>query len=159
MYVEYLRSVHHLSIMEHVDDFRLTEQQRDIGEQVQLLLNTLSDLGLAVNADKSCLTPADTVTYLGFDIHCAVAGKPPYITVPRAKVSKLKQDICRALKRPCISTRLVTRFAGRCIHGVCNYVTISMLAAVFPCKLKLRIVYKLLNSRRSWEDSLAWSEG
>lgn len=148
--IEYLRSVHHLSIMAYVDDFLLAGSQRDIGDQVQLLLSTLSDLGLSVNRDKSCLSPANTVTYLGFDVHCAVAGKAPFITVPRAKVSKLKQDICRALKRPDISARLLARFAGRCI---------SMLAAVFPCKLKLRNVYRLLNSRRSWEDSLEWSEG
>ena len=34
-----------------------------------------------------------------------------------------------------------------------------MLAAVFPCKLKLRNVYRLINSRRSWEDALEWSAG
>ncbi|XP_043208488.1 uncharacterized protein LOC122374047 [Amphibalanus amphitrite] len=33
-----------------------------------------------------------------------------------------------------------------------------MLAAVFPCKLKLRNVYRLLNSRRSWEDLLLWTD-
>ena len=147
--IEHLRGVHQMSVMAFVDDFLLTGSQCAIENQIQLLLNTLSDLGLAVNHEKSCLTPADTVTYLGFDIHCASREKPPYITVPRSKVSKLKQDICRALKRPRISARLLARFAGRCI---------SMLAAVFPCKLKLRNVYRLLNSRRSWEDSLAWSE-
>ena len=147
--IEHLRSVHHMSVMAFVDDFLLTGSQCEIDDQVQLLLSTLSDLGLAINHEKSCLAPADTVTYLGFDVHCASREKPPYITVPRAKVSKLKQDISRALKRPRISARLLARFAGRCI---------SMLAAVFPCKLKLRNVYRLLNSRRSWEDSLVWSE-
>ena len=134
----------------HVDDFLLTAARADITTHLQVLLDTLSDLGLTVNHEKSCLSPSASVTYLGFDVHCAALNRPPLITVPKSKVSKLKQDLSRALKRPRISARLLARFAGRCI---------SMLAAVFPCKLKLRNVYRLLNSRRSWEDSLEWSDG
>ena len=33
-----------------------------------------------------------------------------------------------------------------------------MLAAVFPCKLKLRNVYRLFNSRGSWDEQLPWTE-
>ena len=148
--IEYLRSVHQMSVMAFVDDFLLTGSQSDIVGKLQILLDTLSQLGLAVNREKSSLSPSDTVTYLGFVVRCAGQSNPPVITVPKSKVSKLKQDISRALRRPRISARLLARFAGRCI---------SMLAAVFPCKPKLRNVYRLLNSRRSWEDSLEWSAG
>ena len=146
--IEYLRGVHQMSVMAFVDDFLLTGSESDILVKLEILLSTLSQLGLSVNHQKSSLSPSDTVTYLGFVIHCAGPNSPPVIALPKSKVSKLKQDICRALKRPRISARLLARFAGRCI---------SMLAAVFPCKLKLRNVYRLLNSRHSWEDSLKWS--
>ena len=146
--IEYLRGVQQMSIMAFVDDFLLTGPQSDIAAKLQMFLDTLSQLGLTVNYEKSSLCPSDTVTYLGFVVRCAGSNRPPVITVPKSKVSKLKQDIGRALKRTRISARLLARFAGRCI---------SMLAAVFPCKLKLRNVYRLLNSRRSWEDSLEWS--
>ena len=146
--IEYLRGTHQMSVMAFVDDFLLTAPRDNISNQVQLLRDTLSSLGLTVNLEKSSLDPSETVTYLGFEIRCAAANRPPVIKVPRSKVSKLKQDIRRALNRPRISARLLARFAGRCI---------SMLAAVFPCKLKLRNVYRLLASRRSWGDSLEWS--
>ena len=94
-------------------------------------------LGLNINYEKSCLTPATNVVYLGFNIHYATSERPPTLSVPKPKVTKLKQDITRALKRPRISARLLARIAGRCI---------SKLAVVFPCKLKLRNVYRLLNS-------------
>ena len=148
--IEYLRGVHHMSLMAFVDDFLLTGYQSDILAKLQILLDTLSQLGLTVNHEKSVLRPSDVVTYLGFVVRCAGPDGPPVITVPKSKVSKLKQDITRALKRSRISARLLARFAGRCI---------SMLAAVFPCKLKLRNVYRLLNSRHSWEASLEWSPG
>ncbi|KAF0286907.1 hypothetical protein FJT64_014614 [Amphibalanus amphitrite] len=52
------------------------------------------------------------------------------------------------LKRPTVSARLLARIAGRCI---------SMMAAVFPAKLKLRNIYRLLNSRMSWDEAMPWS--
>lgn len=146
--IEYLRGVKGLSVMAYVDDFLLTSSKYGISSDVNVLLDTLKALGLEVNLEKSCLNPSDVVCYLGFDIHCASQRSPPFITVPKGKVSKLKQDISRALKRPNISARLLARIAGRCI---------SMMAAVFPAKLKLRNVYRMLNSRRSWDEAMAWS--
>ena len=146
---EYLRDVHSLSLMAYVDDFYLCSSKAMIHHDLSVMLATLKALGLAVNLEKSCLTPSESVTYLGFEIHCASASSPPTITVPKCKLRKLKQDISRALKRPSIQARLLARFAGRCV---------SMLAAVFPAKLKLRNVYRLLNSRSSWESQLPWSE-
>ena len=52
------------------------------------------------------------------------------------------------LKRPNVSARLLARVAGRCI---------SMMAAIFSVKLKLCNVYRLLNSRRSWDEAMSWS--
>ncbi|XP_043217501.1 uncharacterized protein LOC122379391 [Amphibalanus amphitrite] len=148
--VKYLRDVKSLSLMAYVDDFYLCSTKASIDRDLGVLLETLSTLGLAVNFEKSHLTPSESVTYLGFEIRCATALSPPVITVPKCKVRKLKQDISRALKRSFISARLLARIAGRCI---------SMLAAVFPAKLKLRNVYRLLNSRSSWEARLLWSPG
>ena len=148
--VEYLRDVHSLSLMAYVDDFFLCSSKDRSQHDLHVLLDTLNELGLAVNIEKSCLTPSECVTYLGFEIHCANSERKPMITVPKNKVRKLKQDISRALKRPSISARLLARIAGRCV---------SMLAAVFPAKLKLRNVYRLLNSRMSWESLLAWTRG
>ena len=149
--VEYLRGpTHSLSLMAYVDDFYLCASKIRIQEDMRVLLDTLKALGLAVNFNKSCLTPSDSVTYLGFDVHCASASRPPLITVPKAKIRKLKQDISRSLKRSNVSARVLARMAGRCV---------SMLAAVFPAKLKLRNVYRLLNSRSSWESLLTWSPG
>ncbi|XP_043218351.1 uncharacterized protein LOC122379864 isoform X1 [Amphibalanus amphitrite] len=136
--------------MAYVDDFYLCSSKTRIQEDMRVLLDTLKALGLAVNFNKSCLTPSDSVTYLGFDVHCASASRPPLITVPKAKIRKLKQDISRSLKRSNVSARVLARMAGRCV---------SMLAAVFPAKLKLRNVYRLLNSRSSWGSLLTWSPG
>ena len=146
--IQYLRSCHQLSVMAYVDDFLLASSPACISAALHVCIETMQSLGLNINYEKSCLTPASTVVYLGFNIHCATPERPPTISVPKSKVTKLKQDIARALKRPHISARLLARIAGRCI---------SMLAAVFPCKLKLRNVYRLLNSRHGWEDSLKWS--
>ena len=148
--VEYLRDTHSLSLMAYVDDFYLCSSKALIHHDVSVLMDTLNDLGLTVNLEKSCLTPSVSVTYLGFEIHCATSISPPIITVPKCKIRKLKQDIVRSLKRPSVSARLLARIAGRCV---------SMLAAVFPAKLKLRNVYRLLNSRSSWESVLLWSPG
>ena len=146
--IEYLRGVKRLSVMAYVDDFLLTSTHSSIENDVEVFMQTLQSLGLCVNRQKSCLIPSASVTYLGFVVHCASSGNPPSITVPKNKVSKLKQDISRMLKRPTVSARLLARIAGRCI---------SMMAAVFPAKLKLRNVYRLLNSRRSWDEAMAWS--
>ena len=148
--VEYLRDVHSLSLMAYVDDFFLCSSKEKSQHDLRVLLDTLDELGLSVNVEKSCLTPSECVTYLGFEIHCASSTRQPIITVPKSKIRKLKQDVSRALKRPSISARLLARIAGRCV---------SMLTAVFPAKLKLRNVYRLLNSRSSWESLLPWSQG
>ena len=147
--VEYFRREHSMSIMAYVDDFLLAAPKAQILNHLSIFTDTLDALGLQINLQKSSLEPAVQATYLGFDVHCANADRPPAITVPKAKVAKLKQDISRALKRSHIAARLLARIAGRCI---------SMLAAVFPCKLKLRNVYRLINSRRSWEDLLPWTD-
>ena len=141
--IEYLRREHRMSIMAYVDDFLLAAPRSQISKHLDTCIDTFRALGLQINLQKSSLEPSEQVTYLGFDIRCAADDRPPVITVPKSKVAKLKQDISRALKRPYISARVLARIAGRCI---------SMLAAVFPCKLKLRNIYRLLNSRRSWED-------
>ena len=79
-----------------------------IESKVRILLDILSQLGLAVNHEKSSLSPSDAVTYLGFVVRCAGPNRPPVITVQKSKVSKYqKQDICRALKRPRISAQLL----------------------------------------------------
>lgn len=148
--VQYLRGVKNLAVMVYVDDFFLCSSRKDMPRDLQVLTDTMRDLGLMVNLEKSCLTPSESVSYLGFDIRCANSSGPPVIMVPKCKVRKLRQDISRALQRPTITARLLARIAGRCI---------SMLAAVFPAKLKLRNVYRLLNSRVSWDESLQWSDG
>ncbi|XP_043199551.1 uncharacterized protein LOC122389279 isoform X1 [Amphibalanus amphitrite] len=146
--IEYMRGTERLSVMAYVDDFLLTSTKNRMASDVKIFLDTLASLGLCVNWEKSCLEPSNVVSYLGFDVHCASEGELPFITVPKCKVSKLKQDIGRMLKRPTVSARLLARIAGRCI---------SMMAAVFPAKLKLRNIYRLLNSRMSWDEAMPWS--
>ena len=146
--IEHLRGSKNLCVMAYVDDFLLTSTKSAMSRDLKVFLDTLEMLGLCVNWQKSCLTPSETVSYLGFDIHCARHNDLPLITVPKSKVSKLKQDIARVLKRPTVSARLLARVAGRCI---------SMMAAVFPAKLKLRNVYRMLNSRRTWDEAMSWS--
>ncbi len=59
----------------------------------------------------------------------------------------MRKDITRALKRPSANARCLARLAGQCI---------SMCRAVFPGKLKLRVVYRLLKTKSSWQASLSW---
>ena len=81
--IEYLRREHSMSVMAYVDDFVLAAPSERISEHLSIVMHTLDALGLQVNVEKSSLEPSDHISYLGFDIRCASADRPPAITVPK----------------------------------------------------------------------------
>ena len=142
--VTYLRQ-QGLRISLYVDDWILMSQQQFITDHKDLLLHTLSDLGLTVNYDKSVLIPTTVIEYIGFIIDSIGPNNTPWIKIPVKKLNKLKKDIRRVIKAGHVQARGLARIAGMCV---------AMTKAILPAKLKLRNVYRLLAKKTSWSDSL-----
>lgn len=146
--IQYLREKG-LRIIIYMDDMILLSDKDSIAEEAEFVQKTLIDLGFHINYDKSSLEPKTWCEFLGFIVDsCGVNGKP-ILKVPKHKIKKIRKDITRALAKPNIRARQLARLAGQCI-AVCR--------AIFPGKLKLRSVYRLLKSRASWDSNLTWSE-
>lgn len=140
--VRFLRSKG-LRVSLYVDDFILCASKDDIEDHKQLLLDTLSKLGLHVNWEKSSLTASQVVEYLGFIIR--TDGKWPSIEIPPARIKRVKKDIARTVGGEYVNARVLARILGQCV---------SMTRAIIPGKLLLRNAYRLLSTKQSWSDGL-----
>ncbi|GFR84553.1 reverse transcriptase [Elysia marginata] len=134
-----------LKIVCYVDDFIVLDAPENIVASKDLLLATLKRLGLIVNFEKSQLNPSYEAKYIGYIIDTNKEKGKIWIKIPKARITRLKQDIRLALKNQRISARGLAKIAGQCI---------SMSKAVLPAKLLLRNIYRLLSSRSSWQDTL-----
>ena len=146
--VGYLRSTHNIRVCLYVDDWLLLANSKDITDHTDTLVHTLQDLGLCINFEKSDLSPSTRKEYIGFIVDSRGPNKCPWILVPHKKLVKLKSCIKNALKKDCISARVLARICGICI---------SMTKAIIPAKLKLRNAYRLLATKKSWSDLLVLS--
>ena len=140
--VQYLRQKG-LRIVFYVDDGIL--MSKIIECQKELLLRVLTDLGWYVNMEKSCLMPSKSAEYVGYIVHSTSSKKVPWIQVPLKRVKKLKYEIKRVLKTKRLTARKLASLAGQCI---------SMTRVIVPGKLLLRNVYRLLATRKTWQDIL-----
>ena len=140
--VSYLRTLN-VRLNLYVDDFLIAASSCFITDHTDLVLDTLSDLGLRVNFEKSETSASKTIDYLGYTI--SSEGEFPVIKVSKERVVRLKKQIRSIIKKESVSVRVLAKTAGLCI---------STAFAVTPGKLFLRHTYRLIASRHSWSDSL-----
>lgn len=140
--VSYLRR-QGLRLVLYVDDLILCSTSEEISQQTDLLLQTLSNLGLFVNFQKSHLVPSQDVNFIGYQI--LTSGEDPYIKIPPNRIRRLKKDIRRCLNSSVISARTLARILGQCV---------AMTRAVLPGKLLLRNAFRLLSTKTNWDADL-----
>lgn len=128
-----------------VDDIVLAAESSRITDHTDLLIDTLTDLGVTINYEKSTLVHSTSLEYIGYIISTENDRKSPGISVPKKRLQALRHDIARLLKRGRCTARTLAKIAGRCV---------AMSLAIVPGKLLLRGVYSLLRSRESWESVL-----
>ena len=144
--VAYLRSLG-IRLNLYVDDFIIAACLSYITDHTDLVIDTLSDLGLHVNFEKSETRATKIIDYIGYTINNE--GEFPVIKVAQARVIRLKKQIRSVLKKDFIPVRILAKTAGLCI---------STAFAVTPGKLFLRHTYRLIAKRRSWSDSVLISD-
>ena len=89
------------------------------------------------------------IQYLGYNIDTSVY-PAPMLTIPGERIRRLKWSIKQALEKQTISARSLARIAGQCV---------SMTFVIFPGKLLLRNIYRLLVKKKSWDDTLTIDMG
>ena len=144
LWFSYLRT-QKLRFSSFVDDGLLAAQTDIINSQKELLLDTYSRLGLFINFEKSELDPKTSITFIGYVLNSVGKDNNPWISIPKARIYKLKRDINRVLAKGYASARFIARICGQCI---------SFTKAIVPTKLLLRNLYRLLGTRKSWSDIL-----
>ena len=144
--IAYLRTLG-LKVVVYVDDFILVANETQIYNHKHILLQTLQDLGWVINYEKSSLEPTQVKKYLGHIIDCS--GEKCIIRITKERIRKLKRDIRKLIFKGEGSARFLARIAGQCI---------SMCKCIFPAKLLLRNLYRLLSKRKSWSDNLQVDE-
>ena len=147
--LQYLRQ-RGLRIVAFVDDFLLMSSPESILSDRQIVLDTFAELGLLLNFEKSSLEPAHSKEYIGYVIKTVNDDGKVWIHVPQARIRKLRHDIRRALHLGTATARALARIAGQCV---------SMCKVILPSKLLLRNLYRLLQTRESWQDCLTIDVG
>lgn len=140
--VKYLRQLG-VRMSLYVDDFFICAKVKYITDYTDLVLNTLEDLGLHVNYEKSSLQPSQQLDYLGYSID--TSGQYPVVRAQKNRVIRIKRQIRSVLKQGKASARVIAKVAGLCV---------SVAWAVSPGKLFLRHLYGLLTTKSSWSDLL-----
>ena len=98
--------------------------------------NALHELKLVdVNYDESDLIPSHCKEYIGYIIDTVYDNEYVWLNIPQKRITKLKHDITRTLKKGITTARNLARITGQCI---------SMSKAILPGKLLLRNLYRLL---------------
>ena len=142
--MEYLRS-RDIRIIAYVDDFLLCADTQNICEQRNKVLRMLKSLGWFVNFEKRELEPSNKIQFIGYIIETKPESETIIISIPQARISKLKKDISRVLKVGSATARMLAGKAGQCV---------SMTKAILSAYLLLRNLYKCLAQKRSWQDLL-----
>jgi len=129
----------------YVDDILILAQDSLINEHISFVIQSLEELGFCINYEKCSLIPETRCDYIGYEINSLGPGGTPWLSIQPAKIRKLKKDIRRCLFKGCIQARFLAKICGQAI---------VMSKAVLPGKLKLRYLYALLATKKSWSDIL-----
>jgi hypothetical protein len=129
----------------YVDDLLVTGDLECIDTHKSRTLSLLKDLGFIVNRDKCSLQPEQSKQYIGYVISTHNEDHKVWIRIPGSRIRAVKKDIRRILRKGSCTARMLVRVAGQCI---------AMSKAILPAKLLLRNLYRLLQSRCSWQHVL-----
>ena len=132
-----------------VDDFLLMVEEVFFTDHRDFVTQTLDELGLMVNLEKSDLKADTSKEYIGYIVTSCGPDEEPWLYIPNVRIRRLKKDMRRCLKQGTIHARMLAKITGQCI---------SMSKAVPPAKLKVRALYQLLSARTSWSDILCIDE-
>ena len=141
----YLRQEYHMKLCFFSDDILLMAPEETIIQQRDIILMTLQRLGWQVNWEKSSLSPQNQIEYIGYHLATNQPDGCPTLAIPAERIRKARKDIRRIRRQGRATAKGLARIAGQLI---------SMAKAILPAKLLLRNLYRLLKSRRSWEDIL-----
>lgn len=98
------------TIWVYLDDFLLLGcAKKEVAHYTQLLLQTLEDLGIEVNYEKSETQPVQVLQYLGFILDLLEG----HILIPPQKLSTTLQDLARFSKKAAAPLRQVSSILGR----------------------------------------------
>jgi hypothetical protein len=139
-----------LRIVAFVDDFLLMSKAQNIDADYKVLVDTLENLGLTINYEKSKINPSECKEYIGFVLNTVNSDGRVWIKVPPERIRKVRRDITKVLQSGYATARVLARIAGQCI---------SMCTVILPCKLLLRNLYRLLGLRTTWQDILTLDSG
>ena len=107
--VEYLQARGHRVII-YIDDMLILGNTKErCAESLQATLDLMNDLGALVNAEKSCLCPAQIVDYLGFSLD----SRTMTVTAPAKKVRNLKKQLRSTIRRQQVSARDLASVLGK----------------------------------------------
>lgn len=99
-----------LSIVWYVDDVLLgSHSEQSLNEQIQFFVETLTNLGLLINWDKSTPIPTRKLEYLGVVLD---VGKKE-VSLPEDKWRLLQAAISRAARSPTMAPRQLISLGGR----------------------------------------------
>ena len=139
--VEYLQARGHRVII-YIDDMLILGNTKErCAESLQATLDLMNDLGALVNAEKSCLCPAQIVDYLGFSLD----SRTMTVTAPAKKVRNLKKQLRSTIRRQQVSARDLASVLGK-IN--------AMSDALFPVRVHTThlqdLKLKILSRGQGW---------
>ncbi|XP_040296051.1 uncharacterized protein LOC121007863 [Bufo bufo] len=128
--VAWLRS-RGIRLIIYLDDILLLAQDRHtLLSHLELTSNLLAGLGFPINYDKSVLTPARIMEFLGFSVDSVAET----LSLPTTKIKEIRKELRRTLDMPQISLRHLARIIG---------LLSSSIQAVFPAPLHYRALQRL----------------
>ena len=138
--ITYIRE-NNVRITPFVDDMLVMAKSSQMTDHKDFVVQTLQELGWHLNWKKCQLTPSKECIFVGFVI--STCGEP-WIKVMSSKIRKLKRSIALLLEKQHVGVRQLARVLGQCI---------SMTKAIIPGKLLLRNCYRVLATKKHWEDN------
>ena len=105
--VRYLRECN-IRLILYVDDFLICGPKETLSVDIELVVDTLNDLGWQINIEKSILVPRNKIEYLGLILETGEDGVP-MLRVPNAKISKVRKDVKRVLNQKSVSARVLSK--------------------------------------------------
>ncbi|XP_044146965.1 uncharacterized protein LOC122935270 [Bufo gargarizans] len=128
--VAWLRS-RGIRLIIYLDDILLLAQDRQtLLSHLELTSSLLTGLGFLINYDKSVLTPARIMEFLGFSVDSVTET----LSLPTTKIKEIRKELRRTLDMPRISLRHLARIIG---------LLSSSIQAVFPAPLHYRALQRL----------------
>ena len=99
-----------IHLIVYLDDFLLiAESAAQVERQAQRACQLLEDLGYTVNAEKSCLTATQQVTFLGYVIDSVAM----QLSVPQDKQQQIKSSVQHLLLADVVTLRALLRVLGQ----------------------------------------------